>query len=467
MVLRAEPASARAPDSAGADPLGDTVAMLARRKVTILGIALIVTAIVSVGAVRTPPTYLAESSLLVRMGREYIYRPEVGRSDTARTPSLSEIVNSEVEILLSRDLAELVVVELGIEKLYGELLDLGLDPVVTREMAVLRFREAFSVRPVLESSVIKVSFEHESPRIATEAVNLLVERFKDKHVEVFGEERSGGLEDQLAARRAELSLAEEALASFKRASGVSDLDEQRSLLLGQRARLDADLRDYELQLFDLSPRFDAMRRAQPASAPLSAEDEAEGEDDTLRQFPALERETRALELPAANRHIEEASLRLLTLELEESRLLRDYGPENRKVQGVRAELELVEDFLRQARVQAASLGEARREALAGKLADLDQRIEDLDQQEKTLRQLERELTAAESALQIIRERVEDARISEELDRERRINVRVIQRAAAPVAPSGLSRNLKIALGACVGLLAGTAVAFLQELLRRS
>ena len=340
MVLRTAPAVR--PELAGNAVALDAAAILGRRKNTILGVFFVVTLVVAVGAMRTPPVFVAESSLLVRMGREYVYRSEIGRADTARTPSLSEIVNSEVEILASRDLAEQVVVELGVERLYGSLLELGLDQAVTREMAVMRFREATSVRPVLESSVIKVRFEHQSSRIAAEVVNLLVERFKDKHVEVFGEESSSGLEDQLAARRTDLTHAEEALAEFKRTNGVFDLDQQRSILLGQRA---------------------------------------------------------------------------------------------------------------------SAIGEARRAALGQELADLDQR-------EKTLRQLERELTAAESSLQTIRERVEEARISEELDRERRINVRVIEKAAAPVAPAGLSLAMKIGLGACVGLVAGAAVALLQELFRR-
>ena len=44
---------------------------------------------------------------------------------------------------------------------------------------MLRFREATIVRPVLESSVIKVSYEHEVPQLAADAVNLLVAGFTD------------------------------------------------------------------------------------------------------------------------------------------------------------------------------------------------------------------------------------------------------------------------------------------------
>ena len=420
------------------------------------------TGVVAVGAMLTPFAYKAESSLLVRMGREYIYRSEVGRQEAARTPSLSEIVNSEVEILASRDLAELVVAQLGVERLYPDLRGTG-DAEQDRGKAVLRFRQATSVRPVLESSVIKVGYEHEDPRLAADAVNLLVELFKDKHVEVFGEEGFGGLEDQLAARRAELARAEGALADFKRTSGLFDLAQQRDFLLSQRMRLEEDLRSIGPVVTE--PRRPAVAggRVEPTPASLTSHPQL----DVNGELSWPERLEEALpELPADERTLAEATRRLLELQLEERALLRDYSSSSRKVQGVRAEMQWVQDYLDQEREREQVHDELRREALVTEIDDLDRRVEGLLQQEKTLRNLERELTAAESAMLIIRERVEEARISEELDREKRINVRVIEKAAAPVAPSGLSRGLKVALGAMVGLVSGAALAVLHELFRQ-
>ena len=44
-------------------------------------------------------------------------------------------------------------------------------------------------------------------------------------------------------------------------------------------------------------------------------------------------------------------------------------------------------------------------------------------------------------------------------------MRVIEKAAAPVAPSGLPRNLKLAIGGLVGLVAGVGLAVLFDLFR--
>ena len=129
--------------SPAANPAREFLAILARGKRVMLAVFLAVSGLVTWGALRELPLYEAESSLMVRIGREYVYRPEVGRTEIAsRTPSLSEMVNSEVEILSSRDLAEQVVRELGVERLYPDIHELQEDPGIEVEIAVLRFRKA-------------------------------------------------------------------------------------------------------------------------------------------------------------------------------------------------------------------------------------------------------------------------------------------------------------------------------------
>ncbi len=512
MARHAEAAPGQPADFAE-NPARELLAILARGKWTVLLVFLGVTGLVTWGTLRERPLYEAESSLMVRIGREYVYRSEVGRTETARTPSLSEMVNSEVEILSSRDLAEQVVREIGVEVLYPDLLETVPDAHLAAEMAVLRFRKAAAIRAVLESSVIKVGFEHEVPQLAADAVNRLVERFKDKHVEVFGEERASKLEAQLETRVAHLAEAERALAEFKRQSGVFDLDAQRNLLLDRRERLDQALQTVEAELAGLRLRAGPDSQAEPPDVPeLPPHLRPEMKDELLRQRYELELALRGFEPAVSDRLVEAASLRLLDLELEEGELLRDYNPSNRKVKSVQSEIQRVRGFLQQAETRAGVFDDARREErqarsqelaaeitrLTGeiellvreeelqlrlearrsiqvleiqrndnhsRLAAVEVEIRDLDQQEQPLRRLERELVAAEAAALIYRERVDEAHITDALDRERQINVRVIEKAAASVAPSGLPRNLKLVIGAMVGLVAGVGLAVLFDLFR--
>jgi uncharacterized protein involved in exopolysaccharide biosynthesis len=486
-----------------ANPARELLAILQRHRGLALTVFLGVTAIAVAVAILTPPVYEAEASLIVRIGREYVYRPEVGRTDVAaRNPSMSEIVNSEVEILSSPDLAEQVVRKLGVATLYTELPEVEPDPEMAVKKAVLAFRQAATVHPVLESSVIKVAFDHPVPQVAADAVNLLMERFTDKHVEVFSEERSGRLEEEFAARTAELERAENALGDFKRENRVSDLAQQRVLMLGQRARLEDSLGACEEQLAVLRQRLDATQledSAEPAALPSYLQPEMK--DELLRQLHELETERRALESQPTDRVVEEASLRLMDLGLQEKQLLQQYSEGSRKVQGVRSEIASVRSILADAQQHAGDAGEARqterssrgaelrreiarvtrdiellvheegrqlglqREDTKRRLAALDEEIVRLDQHDGALRRLERERAAAESAVQVYRDKLDEARISNELDRDKEINVRVIARATAPVQPIGLSPKLEMALGALVGLLAGAGVAVLFDLLR--
>jgi uncharacterized protein involved in exopolysaccharide biosynthesis len=512
MAPRTEDEAGR-PAGLAENPARELLAILSRGKWTVLLVFLGVTGLVTWGTLRERPLYEAESSLMVRIGREYVYRPEVGRTETARTPSLSEMVNSEVEILSSRDLAEQVVREIGVQRLYPDLVELVSDEYLAAEMAVLRLRKAASIRPVLESSVIKVGFEHEVPQLAADAVNLLVEHFKDKHVEVFGEERASKLEAQLEPRVAHLAEAEQALAEFKRQNGVFDLDAQRNLLLERRERLDQAVQAAEAELAGLQLRAGPDSQAEPPTVPeLPPYLRPEMKEQLLRQRADLELAMRGFEPPVSDRLAEQASLRLLDLELEEEQLLRDYSPSSRRVKGVQEEILRVRTFLQQAETRAGVFDEARREERLARSQDLsteiarltseiellvreeerqariearrsiqvleiqradqlsrlaavDLEIRNLDQQEQPLRRLERELVAAEAAAQTYRERVDEARITDELDREKRINVRVIEKASAPVAPSGLPRNLKLAIGGLVGLVAGVGLAVLFDLFR--
>jgi len=64
--------------------------------------------------------------------------------------------------------------------------------------AILGFGKKLNVESVRKSNVIQVSFLHKDPQIAAKAVNLLVELYKEKHLQVFSNPQSSFLEKQLA-----------------------------------------------------------------------------------------------------------------------------------------------------------------------------------------------------------------------------------------------------------------------------
>src|SRR3989304_9321211 len=168
--------------------LRDFMSILFKHKQKILVVFLATVAPVPVGSFLIPPTYEAKSSLLVKFGREYIYQPEVGeRPQDMRLIPLDqeEVINSEIQILTSRDLIEKVIRTLGIEKINPELAKSPSKNIAPIEKAILQFKKKLFTEGIKKSNVIQVSFQHKEPQIAAQAVNLLVDFFKEKHLQVF------------------------------------------------------------------------------------------------------------------------------------------------------------------------------------------------------------------------------------------------------------------------------------------
>ena len=74
--------------------------------------------------------------------------------------------------------------------------------------------------------------------VAAKALTLLIDFYKEKHLEVFSNPQSLFLEKQLTEYQQRLKESEDALESFKQKNRVYSLKEQRSLLLKQRIDLD-------------------------------------------------------------------------------------------------------------------------------------------------------------------------------------------------------------------------------------
>ena len=97
------------------------LSILFKRKIAILTIFLTTVITVTVGSFLWPPTYEAKSSILVKFGRENIYRSEVGGDRIPQiTSTQEEFLNSEINILTSRDNMERVIKALKVENFYSD-----------------------------------------------------------------------------------------------------------------------------------------------------------------------------------------------------------------------------------------------------------------------------------------------------------------------------------------------------------
>jgi hypothetical protein len=86
----------------------------------------------------------------------------------------------------------------------------------------------------------------------------------------------------------------------------------------------------------------------------------------------------------------------------------------------------------------------------------------LDLTEKALKNLKREVTANEKNYKIYLSKLEEARISEDMDRQKIANIGVIQEAFVPSQPINTRKELNIAIGIIIGAISGLGFAFFSE-----
>lgn len=205
-------------------PLGsvrDILTALFKHKTKVLTVFLLVFGIVAGYVFSMITLYEARTSLLLKMGREHIFRPEVGKESQIVEYNEDAAIQSEIEIISSIDLIRRVVSTLGVEKVYPEFLDPSLEIKNPLEKSVATFSKNLLTIPVKNSSVLEISYLNPRPAVAAEALNLLVDLLKEKHLQVFSDPKASFLTKQLKDYQEKLERSEEILQEFKHKHDLS------------------------------------------------------------------------------------------------------------------------------------------------------------------------------------------------------------------------------------------------------
>lgn len=445
-----------------------------------IGIAFLVPVALGVAAIFLVRTsFEAEARLLVLLGREYVFRPESGENIPGLSFDREQIVKAELEILGSRELKAEVIRTVGLEEIYPRLFSEFL-PGPAREgdakrrprvvdLAVDRFEKNLKLTSVQGANVIQLAFDHPDPQIAAEALNLLIRFYMDKRRDVFSQTRAAIIQEQRDQLDRRLKDAEARMQEFRARNNISNIEEQITLLLRQESdqvnaqlQLEERIRGLEAQGLGLKSQIAAT----PAQVVLSS-------DNT--RAPALE----------------SAKATLMGLELRRRDLLTKYKETSRVVTDLDAQIAQARSFLAQedsrvtdstrrgrnpvlddlerdwARLDAELKGtRARKTEIESNIVKLRQRSADLAQQEQEFRALERDRALLDASYRTYSTRLEEAKITEEFDKNKTANVRII----ASAEPPSEGRNLRLPILAAsifVGFLSALATAFVTAQMRQT
>ena len=445
----------------------DLLTAIFRQKFKILVVFISVFIGVAAWVYTSKTLYESTATLVLKFGRENIFRPEVGEVNQIIRFDEGAAVESERKIIESRDLIRKVVQTMGVENLYPTILKSSKKVKPWHiEASTSKFLGNLESTSSKGTNLIEIAFLHENSKVAAQALNILIEALKERHLQVFSDPKASFLTDRLKDYEKELENAEGALQAFKQKYDLSSpLAGQQERLLNQRAALDTNHQTKKNQLQGLASRITSLE-SQMATVP--------------KHVPLSTTEGAGV--------LAKAKAALFDLKRQEQGLLSKYTPNSVPIQNLQKEIKLVEQFIIEQtkgeqdkrvtsgknpvyqRLEIAHLEalsdlktiQASNQVIASQIDALDQKLFRLDNLNEELAGLERKRSAAEQNYQVYIKKVEEAKVSEEMDKLKMSAISVIQAAEPSPLPAGRSKQLKLILGALFATIMGVGLALVME-----
>ena len=431
----------------------DILTVIFKRIKLILFLPVLIFAVVFAGNYLWPPTYESSSKVRLVRGREVSQSdPTVTHTgqDMTMISLTVEDLNSEIELVHSRDLLDKVVTSLDLQEnpdfpygrsalrtpflatraLVATVLDVlqikkKPDP---KDQAMDQLSKALAVQPVRDSYVLEISCRLGSPELAREVLNKVVEIFQQQHIEVFRTPESSGF------------FAE------KKEKTKADLDKAEQAMLETRQKQDVGVIETEIELLNneytknarLLEQLDELARV------------IEGQDLSTKYVSLLAIETEQTV-------VREMQLRLYELVLERNRVNQSLGANHPQVQSLGGQVaEAVQDL--------KTAIENIRTATTGKQEATKARLNELNTVKKDFDAKQREIDILAANYELYSNKYEESVISEELAEKNVSSIRIVSSASLSSNPVSPNRLMNLIVAIIGGFVIALGLAFFFEYL---
>ena len=474
------------PGAYGADrlpTLRDILTPLFRHRMLVLLTFLTLVLATIIGIVMLPKDYEAEMKILVKRERvDAAVTP--GRDAAVTNPGdvTEEELNSEVELLKSRDLLEKVVVSYNLQDSHSSHFWDRLFPTIAAgengngqdnekkiSQAVLGLENSLHVDPLKKTDLIQVTYDSPDPQMASSVLNTLGNFYLEKTVEVH---RPPGafefFQEESQHYDQELQTAEAQLAKFDHDKGVADPQLEKQIALQKLSEFEATFNSTRIAINETEKRTGVVEE-QLASTPAQTISQVRSSDN-----PALMQQLKTI---------------LLNLEIKRTELLDKFDPDYRPVQDVQKQIEQTIDAIAQAQkspeleettdrnpsyewlrseltksnAELATL-EARASETKNVIQQYRNQLSSIDVNGAAQENLLREVKEAEGNDLLYKEKREEARIGDALDRQRIVNVAIAEAATVPSLPAHSHRAMTLLFGILLACLVSPGVAFAVDYL---
>jgi uncharacterized protein involved in exopolysaccharide biosynthesis len=428
-----------------------------------------------------PNRYEAGMKILVKRERvDPVVTPEASAQSQFALGVTEEELNSEVELLKSKDMLEKVVLACNLQQqshsemsnllgvTSGHMMSRVPEKHVQIARAVGALDKKLTVEVVKKTNLIGVKYESPDPELAGRVLSVLTNFYLEKHLAVHRPPGAFDFFQQATQQyRKGLADAEARLVDFTHGGTVVSAKLEKEVALQKLAEFDAILKQTHANIAETQQRISVLQE-QAATIPTRMVTQVHNADDAT--------------------FLSQIRSNLLVLELKRTELLGKFEPSYRPIQEVDAQIaqtrvtlaaaeksqlhdettdrdpayELVREELAKAQADLASL-QARAEATALTVRSYRVNARSLEQNEVIQDDLIRTVKATEENYLLYLRKEEEARISDALDRKRILNVAVAEAATVPSLPSN-HRSMTVLVGLLLASLTSMGLAFGSEYL---
>ncbi|MFQ5669580.1 MAG: GumC family protein [Acidobacteriota bacterium] len=348
-------------------------------------------------------------------------------------------LNTQLEILKSRDLAARVLQDLGLDQVPGA-------PRVGDPVEALRSR--IEVEAIPDANILEISMEGTDPAEIQRRVNTLARVYVDRNVEIAVEATSRTLDEllrQMQPLREKIRTREHTLLAMAREKKLY-IPESQTTTMGERiSQLQAELTNVQIERGRLEAVFQEISRLESEGGdyqtlPQVADDEAV--QDLDRQAKSLEKDLERMSVSYLDKHPKMIEARSQLAEIR-----RKLGREiDRIISKIKAEHSIARQRERNLEER---LTRAKEESLDLTVASTDYKI------------LKSEIQEDKRIYDLILSRIKEIDLNQETLNN---NIRVLDQAVLPTAPVRPRKALNLLAGGLLGLLLGMGTVIFMDYL---
>jgi uncharacterized protein involved in exopolysaccharide biosynthesis/Mrp family chromosome partitioning ATPase len=406
-----------------------------QRKATIIGLTLLSAGAAFLAANSVTPRYQSEARLLLEARENVFLRAEADKTGE-RTTIDPEAVTSQIQLVLSRDLAREVIQNEGLadkpefdpagglSKLRSILGALGfgrdLSAMSREERALEAYYDRISVYAVEKSRVIAIDFSSENPDLAAKVANTIAETYLNRQQSAKQEQTraaSRWLSGEIEKMRTRVADAEAKVEDYRSRANLYAGSNNTSLPSQQLTETNSQIAVARGQKADLEARARQLRDQMRSGSPIDSADIASS--DTMRRLIEQRIAVRA--------QLAEQSTTLLDQHPRIKELKAQIGEIDRQIQ-VEGER-----LLRQLENDAKVAGD-RLSALTANLDQVKKIASETSEQDVQLRALEREAKTERDLLESYLVKYREAAARDSISAAPP-EARIISRATPAIKPS--------------------------------